>query len=119
MAFEIINRIIAAKENITYRYPVDYHQLVTRIRELHTNNPQGTTTGDIDVHRGEGGNASALHFKHVVGTFQRIGSAAKVEGKVGQVGDFVTVNRVLSVPRFLGTDLSIKHFGDVRREDDE
>ena len=60
-----------------------------------------------------------MYFENVIGAFQRIGFTVEVEGKIGQVGDFAAVNRVLSIPRFLGTNLSIKHLGDVSREDDE
>ena len=60
-----------------------------------------------------------MYFEDVISALQRVCLAVEVEREVRQGGDLGTVDRVLAIPRLLGTDLRVKHFRNVGRKSDE
>jgi len=90
---EIIDGEVAAEENVT-------------------NDPQ-VTAGKLNIHAHERGDTGSLNLKNVVGSFQWVGFAAKVERQIGEVRDFGTINLILAIPGFGSTDLRVKHLRNV------
>jgi hypothetical protein len=60
-----------------------------------------------------------LDFQDVISAFKGISLATKVERYGWKGGDFAAINLILTVPRFLGANLSVQHIGDVGRYDNE
>jgi hypothetical protein len=103
-------------------------------QESITDDPKGTGRGG-DIHSGEGRDTGSTGVEDVVGALEGVRLAAKVQGKVGQVGDLGAVDLVLAVPRFGGADsgeglaeivkrierdlLLVQHLGDIRRHNDQ
>jgi hypothetical protein len=57
-----------------------------------------------DVHAGEGGDAGSAGVEDVVLALESVFLAAKAERELGESGDGVAVDGVLSVPRLGGAD---------------
>ena len=70
---------------------------------VRTNNPE-LSAGEVDVHTSESANASAAGVEDVVGSLEGVRLAAEIESELREGGDLVTRNRVLAVPRALGTN---------------
>jgi len=82
---------------------------------LLTNNPNGFTTRQVQVHSSEGRNASSLNIKYVIGGLERVVTTTEIEGKIRKARNFGAVNLILTIPRPLGTNLRVEHLSDVSR----